>query len=67
MADKETTNYRGNSLLENNSIDMTELSPSETTKFYLLGTELAHTEKSVRDKAVDKIRLFLFYRVGFML
>ena len=61
MANIRLSNYRGNSHLKNNSIDMAELSPSDQTKFYLLGNELAHTEKGVRDKAVEKIRSFLLY------
>lgn len=35
---------------------MAELSATETNKFAKLGKDLAHTEKEVRDKAVETIR-----------
>lgn len=38
---------------------MTETSAAEDRKFFLLGKELAHTDKTVRDKAVEKIRLYV--------
>ena len=36
---------------------MTETSSAEDRKFFLLGKELAHTDKTIRDKAVEKIRM----------
>lgn len=37
---------------------MAETTAAEDKKFYLLGKELAHTDKSIRDKAVEKIRVY---------
>lgn len=37
---------------------MSETTAAEDRKFFLLGKELAHTEKDVRDKAVEKIRTY---------
>ena len=40
---------------------MAESESLETGKFYRLGKDLANTEKSVRDKAVDTIRRYFFW------
>ena len=40
---------------------MAESESLETGKFYRLGKDLANTEKSVRDKAVDAIRRYLYF------
>lgn len=42
---------------------MAETTAAEDRKFYLLGKELAHTEKSVRDKAVEKIRRYFLNQI----
>ena len=41
---------------------MAETENLESGKFYMLGRDLANTEKSVRDGAVDAIRRYLFHR-----
>ena len=43
---------------------MAEVENLESGKFYMLGRDLANTEKSVRDGAVDAIRRYLFHRLN---
>ena len=45
-----------------NVIAMAESESLESGKFYKMGRDLANTEKSVRDKAVETIRRY--YTVG---
>ena len=41
-----------------NVLAMAESEPLESGKFYKMGRDLANTEKSVRDKAVETIRRY---------
>lgn len=52
-------------LFRSNYSSMAETTAAEDKKFYLLGKELAHTDKSIRDKAVEKIRMYFGVNVIF--
>ena len=59
--ERNLLNNRGHRLpLLHKFVTMADSENLESGKFYMLGRDLANTEKSVRDKAVDTIRRYFF-------